>query len=152
MVTKKWTVELRGIRDILRLGGEERYKFLEIAESLSISHQTVSKHVATVHNSGLDFAQALELSDQELKALIYPKTPGPLSEGKVTPDFDELIKELANHRSLTPKVVWDEYRAQFGNRSYSYSQFCVQGYPSLHHPSSSVATIPRIHLDLRLGH
>ena len=83
MVTKKWTVELRGIRDILRLGGEERYKFLEIAESLSISHQTVSKHVATVHNSGLDFAQALELSDQELKALIYPKTPGPLSEGKV---------------------------------------------------------------------
>ena len=114
------------IRDVLRLESEERYKFREIAESLSISHQTVSKHIKTVLDSGLDLAGALELSDQELKALIYPKTPGPKSPTKISPDFGELIKELAKHPSLTRKVLWDEYRSQYGTSSYSYCEFCVQ--------------------------
>ncbi|WP_201732661.1 transposase [Acidithrix sp. C25] len=43
----------------------------------------------------------------------------------MTPDFDGLIKEMAKHPSLTRKVLWDEYKEQFGDQSYSYSQFCV---------------------------
>ena len=56
------------IRDVLRLKSEEHYKFREIAESLSISHQAVSKHIKTVLDSGLDFKGALELSDRQMLA------------------------------------------------------------------------------------
>lgn len=125
MARKKWEIDLKAIRDILRLASEERYTYREIGTSLSVSHQTVSKHVNTVARCGLDIAQALELSDQELKEILYPKVPGPISKGKVTPDFNALIKEMAKHPSLTRKVLWDEYKEQFGDQSYSYSQFCV---------------------------
>ena len=95
MARKKWEIDLKVIRDILRLASEERYTYREIGTSLSVSHQTVSKHINTIAKSGLDIARALELNDQELKEILYPKAPGPISEEKVTPDFDALIKEMA---------------------------------------------------------
>jgi hypothetical protein len=39
MTRKKWEIDLKVIRDILRLANEDRYTFREIGTSLSISHQ-----------------------------------------------------------------------------------------------------------------
>lgn len=77
----------------------------------------VSKHLNAIAKCGLSIAQGLELGDQELKEILYPKASGPVSKEKVTPDFDGLIKEMAKHPSLTRKVLWDEYKEQFGDQS-----------------------------------
>ena len=123
MGTKKWKVDMKDIRDMLALAAKDRYSAREIAASLGISHQSVTRHLSRIAEAGLGIEQACELSDEALGAICYPVSPGPRSGSKVMPDLDAIVAELAKTGAPTRKVLWEEYREQYRESSYGYSQF-----------------------------
>ena len=123
MGTKKWKVDMKDIRDMLALAAKDRYSAREIAASLGISHQSVTRHLARIAEAGLGVEQARELTDEALGAICHPASPGPRSGAKAMPDLDAIIAELAKPNAPTRKVLWEEYREQYQEAGYGYSQF-----------------------------
>ena len=123
MGTKKWKVDMKHIRDMLALAASDRYSTREIATSLEVSHQSVTRHLAWIAKAGLGIDRAMELTDEALEAICYPAAPGPRASSKAMPDLAAIIAELAKPNAPTRKVLWKEYREQYQKASYGYSRF-----------------------------
>ncbi|WP_298340287.1 sigma factor-like helix-turn-helix DNA-binding protein, partial [Ferrimicrobium sp.] len=76
MAKKKetWGIEMNYVREVIRLHYELEKNRNEIAQSLGISHATVSRILSLAGERGVEL---LALSDTELKALMYPNPAGP---------------------------------------------------------------------------
>lgn len=80
----------------------------KIADSLSISRNTVNRCIKTMEASNLSYAEILVMNDAELKKL-FNKAPGSKKqETYVVPDFEHLTKELAKP-GVTMQLLWEEY-------------------------------------------
>ena len=114
---------MKDIRDMLALAAKDRYSAREIAASLGISHQSVTRHLSRIAEAGLGIEQACELSDEALGAICYPVSPGPRSGSKVMPDLDAIVAELAKTGAPTRKVLWEEYREQYRESSCLFTGY-----------------------------
>ena len=65
-------VNVRKIREILRLSSESRLSQRQIASCCGISKTTVSEYLERAQRIGLDWCSASELSDEELERRLYP--------------------------------------------------------------------------------
>jgi DNA-binding Lrp family transcriptional regulator len=124
MASKKWKVDMKDIRNLLALVAKGNYSNREIATSLGISHQSVSRHLDKFAKAGVGIQEACDLDDEALAAICYPISPGPKSNAAVMPNLDAILTELAKPNPPTRKVLYDEYCEQFPEESYGYSQFC----------------------------
>ncbi len=124
MGSKKWKVDMKDIRNLLALVAKGSYSNREIATSLGISHQSVSRQLDRLAEAGVSIQEACDLDDEALSAICYPNSPGPKSNGKVMPNLDAILTELAKPNPPTRKVLYDEYCEQFLDEHYGYSQFC----------------------------
>ncbi|WP_298337478.1 IS21 family transposase [Ferrimicrobium sp.] len=126
MAKKKetWGVEMNYVREVIRLHYELEKNRNEIAQSLGISHATVTRILSLAGERGVEL---LALSDTELKALMYPNPAGPKpSTTKAPIDFAWVLSELGR-KSMTRALLYQEYaKANEGGEVYSYSNFCAQ--------------------------
>ena len=110
-------------REILRLsslGLSQR----TIAGSLSRSRDTVSDVLARAIKLGLQWPLPLDITDGELKKMLFPEKERPASVR--TPDCEHIHKELSKP-GVTLTLLWDEYCRKCkdsGEIPYQYSQFC----------------------------
>jgi transposase len=77
-----------------------------IAESMSISRQTVVSTVQRAAAHGVDWHVAEGLNDRELKARLFP-----IGKGNITfrtPDYEYIHRELAKP-GMTQQLLWYEY-------------------------------------------
>ena len=125
MITrKKWKLSLQEVRAILALCSANSYSHREIAESIGISHQSVGRYLSRIKESGLNVADVMKMSDDELEEILERGTPGPISENIAAIDFDLIDKELDSKHPPTRSVLWDEYKTSNpGSKCYSYSHF-----------------------------
>ena len=125
MITrKKWKLSLQEVRAILALCSANSYSHREIAESIGISHQSVGRYLSRIKESGLNVAEVMKMSDDELEEILERGTPGPISENIAAIDFDLIDKELDSKHPPTRSVLWDEYKTRNpGSKCYSYSHF-----------------------------
>lgn len=80
----------------------------KIADSLSISRNSVNRCIKIIEESDLSYVEILEMKDIDLKKL-FNKVPGSKKqEDYVVPDFDHLTKELAKP-GVTMQLLWEEY-------------------------------------------
>lgn len=80
----------------------------KIADSLSISRNTVNRCIKTMEASNLSYAEILVTNDAQLKKL-FNKAPGSKKqETYVVPDFEHLTQELAKP-GVTMQLLWEEY-------------------------------------------
>ncbi|WP_298211214.1 hypothetical protein [Ferrimicrobium sp.] len=126
MAKKKetWGTEMNYVREVIRLHYELEKNRNEIAQSLGISHATVTRILGLAEDRG---AELLALGDTELKALMYPNPAGQKpSTTKAPIDFAWVIGELGR-KSMTRALLYQEYvKANEGSEVYSYSNFCAQ--------------------------
>jgi transposase len=116
-------MDMRMIKDILRLKYHDSLSHERIAAALSISKGVVSKYLGLAGAAGLrcwDDAHALDEVELEQRLLGRDAQ----STALVTPDFARVHTEL-RRKGVTLMLLWQEYRAAHeGRRTWAYTQFC----------------------------
>jgi transposase len=109
---------------ILEILIEAGHSQRQIAASVSCSKSTVGEIQRRCRQIGLCYEQALLMTNDELKSLVYPLYSG-RKIIKPDPDFDYIHSELKKHPNLNLQYMWEEYRLKTPD-GLSYSQFCVR--------------------------
>jgi transposase len=115
-------MDIRMIKDLLRLKHEVGLSHEAIARSLGISKGVVSKYATLARSQSLDWPAAAALSDAELERRLLGRTRE--DSQAVVPDFGQMHLEL-RRKGMTLTLLWEEYRAaNIGRRVWGYTQFC----------------------------
>jgi transposase len=115
-------VSVRKIRELLRLLWECGLSQRQVAGCCGIGKTTVVECVARARRSGLDWATAALLSDEELESRLYP--PIELMPAAERPAVDwAVVHTELKRKDVTLSLLWEEYRER-EPRGYRYSWYC----------------------------
>jgi transposase len=115
-------MDIRMIKDILRLKYQGGLSHERIAQSLSISKGAVAKYLSLAGAAGLDWALTAELDEASLERRLMGG--GAALSRVVEPDYARVHIEL-RRKGVTLMLLWAEYRAAHeGQRTWAYTQFC----------------------------
>ena len=115
-------MDIRMIKDILRLKHSGGFSHEAIARSLSISKGVVAKYLSLAGAAGLDWQATVELDEAALERRLLGRSAA--STRVVEADFARVHVEL-RRKGVTLMLLWQEYRAAFeGRRTWAYTQFC----------------------------
>ena len=116
----RWTEPVR-IIEILRMTGDG-YSQREVAASAKCAKSTVGEVQRRARERGLSYTQAEGMSNDELRALLYPDSFG--KHQKPEPDWQEIHDRLADKSNRANlQYIWEDYRENDPG-GLSYSQFC----------------------------
>lgn len=122
--TKVWSIDVFEIREIIRLYYVETFNRNQIALALKKSFSTITSIIARLESSGVAPEVLAQMSDTELRSVVYPKPPGPKDEPtRVHLDLEYLSGEL-QRKGVTRQLLWHEYCDNNPEGTYSYSRFC----------------------------
>jgi transposase len=122
-------INMRKLKDALRLKFEGRQSHQQIASALGISKGVVTKYVGLAVAAALDWQAIATMDEATLERRLLP-SPRP-SDTYAQPDFGRIHQELAR-KGVTLTLLWEEYCAQVGDehsadnpvKPWRYSQFC----------------------------
>jgi transposase len=115
-------MDIRMIKDILRLKYQGGLSHERIAQSLSISKGAVAKYLSLAGAAGLDWPSTAELDEASLERRLMGG--GMALSRVVEPDYAHVHIEL-RRKGVTLMLLWGEYRAaNEGRRTWAYTQFC----------------------------
>ena len=115
-------INMRKIRDVLRLKLEARLSHEQTAAALGVSKGVITKYLTLVTVAGLDWLQIQALDAPALHNRLLG-TPQRAS-GFVPPDYGRIHQEL-RRKGMTLMLLWEEHTAQHpGEATHRYSQFC----------------------------
>ena len=110
---------MRKIKEILRLKWVLGLSDRQTGASLKIAHSTVGEYVKRAERAGLDWSQAENMTETELKDRLFPvKKADP--EASPQPDWQQIEVELQS-RGVTRMLLWQEYITAHPD-GYGYSQ------------------------------
>ena len=115
-------MDIRMIKDILRLKYQGGLSHEAIARSLSISKGVVAKYLALAGAAGMDWQATAELDEASLERRLLGHSAA--QTRVVRTDFAAVHIEL-RRKGVTLALLWQEYRAAHeGQRTWAYTQFC----------------------------
>jgi transposase len=115
-------MDIRMIKDVLRLKLHGGLSHEAIGRSLSISKGVVAKYVSLAAAGGLDWATVAGLGEAELERRLLGRSAE--DSRVVEPDFGRIHVEL-RRKGVTLTLLWQEYRAAHeGERTWGLTQFC----------------------------
>ena len=115
-------MDIRMIKDILRLKYQGGLSHERIARSLSISKGVVAKYLGLAGAAGLDWQATAELDEASLERRLLGRSAQ--ETRLVEADFAHVHIEL-RRKGVTLVLLWQEYRAaNEGLRTWAYTQFC----------------------------
>ena len=115
-------MDIRMIKDILRLKYSGGLSHEAISRSLSISKGVVAKYLGLAGAAGLDWPTTAELDEASLERRLLGRSAA--ETRLVEPDFARVHIEL-RRKGVTLVLLWQEYRAaNAGRRTWAYTQFC----------------------------
>ena len=120
-------LDMRCVRDVLRLHFMLGQSPRKIAQSLGCGRTTVQDYLSRANQNGLqDWASIEPLSQIELeirlgfKALVQAFWR---NDRKFMPDWPAVHQELSRHKSVTLALLWQEY-LEVNAGGYQYTQYC----------------------------
>jgi transposase len=122
-------IDMRKIKDALRLKFESNQSHQQIATALGISKGVVTKYVGLAVAAGLDAQSVAAMDEASLeRRLLAHHRP---SDTFAQVDYGGIHQELGR-KGMTLMLLWEEYCAQVGCeynpqlpvKAWSYSQFC----------------------------
>ncbi len=115
-------MDIRMIKDILRLKYQGGLSHERIACSLSISKGVVAKYLGLAGAAGLTWTTVADLDEAALERRLLGRDA--VDDRLVEPDFAQVHIEL-RRKGVTLMLLWAEYRAaNEGRRTWAYTQFC----------------------------
>lgn len=113
------------VKEILRLKEMNLFNYREIGQSVGCSKTTVGEILARCKECGLTYEASLEMTQDQINALIYPDSFGP-KQVKDEPDWEQIHAKLQASRKTNLQFIWEnEYRPAHPD-GYSYSRFCAK--------------------------
>ena len=118
----KKRMDLRMIKDVIRLKWEGQLSHEQIAATLGVSKGVVSKYVGLANAAGLDWTAVRDWDERQLVARLLPQSPS--ASPFVQPDWGRVHLELGR-KGVTLQLLWEEYVAAHPDqRTWRYTQFC----------------------------
>jgi len=118
----KKRMDLRMIKDMIRLKWEGQLSHEQIAVALGVSKGAVSKYVGLAMAAGLDWQAVREWDERQLVGRLLPNSPS--ASPYVEPDWGRIHLELGR-KGITLMLLWEEYVAAHAEgRTWRYTQFC----------------------------
>ena len=122
-------INMRKIKDVLRLKFEGKQPHQQIADALGLSKGVVTKYVGLAVAAGLDWPAVAAMSEPKLEKRLMA-SPRP-SATYAQADFGRMHQELGR-KGVTLMLLWEEYCAQVGDefnpdnpvKPWRYSQYC----------------------------
>jgi transposase len=115
-------INMRKIRDVLRLKLDARLSHEQAAAALGLSKGVITKYLTMASAAGLDWPQIQTLDETALHNRLLG-TPQRAS-GFVQPDYGCIHQEL-RRKGMTLMLLWEEHKSQhLGQNTHRYSQFC----------------------------
>ena len=122
-------INMRKLKDALRLKLEGGRSHQQIAAALGISKGVVTKYVGLAVAAGLDWPTVAAMDEAALERQLL-SAPRP-SDIYAQPDYGRVHQEL-HRKGMTLALLWEEYCAQVGDehdpehpvKAWRYSQFC----------------------------
>ena len=115
-------MDIRMIKDILRLKYSGGLSHEAIARNLAISKGVVAKYLSLAGAAGLDWQATADLDEASLERRLLGRSAAETC--LVEPDFALVHIEL-RRKGVTLVLLWQEYRAaNAGRRTWAYTQFC----------------------------
>jgi transposase len=114
-------IEMRKIREVVRLKLDRKASVREIAAACGIGHTTVEEYLHRAKAAGLSWPLPEGLSDQELQRLLFPPRRKSDEPCRPMPDYSFVRSELAQ-KGMTLLLIWQEYKARHPD-GYGYSRF-----------------------------
>jgi len=116
-------LNMRRIRDVLRLKLGQGLSERAIAASLGLSKGSVGSYIHRARHAGLTWPLPEGLDDDSLELLLFPApSTVPGLEGLV-PDWSVIDREL-RRPGVTRMLLWEEYRAAHPE-GFAYTWFCT---------------------------
>ncbi len=109
-------------REIIRLALDTKLSGNQIAASLCVSRGYVHRCVRRATQAGLTWPLPVDLDDDALEALLFPRSQSDLETIDRAPDWEHLHKEL-KRKGVNLSLLWHEY-TENTSQPLSYSQFC----------------------------
>lgn len=116
---------MRKAREALRLMLALQLSHRQTGKLVSLSHNTAARYQRLVQEKGLDWEAVSALSDDALKAILYPLHFQPTGR-RVEPDWPTVHKEM-QRKGVTLLLLWHEYKENHPEDGMSYQAFC-RGY------------------------
>jgi len=117
----KERIGMRKIKEVLRLGYENKVSMRKIALCCNLGIATVLEYFRRFRVSGLPWPPPVEINDEALESRLFPKND-PKRITKEPPDYEYLFQEMKKP-NVTLAILWEEYK-QVRPTGYQYSQFC----------------------------
>ena len=115
---------MRKIKEVLRLRFELGLGQRQIARSCSIGLGTVHDYLQRAESAGVGWPLPEDWDDRRLEAVLFDSQPRPPRPAqRPLPDFAAMREQRQQHRHLTLRLLWEEYR-QATPDGYGYSRFC----------------------------
>ncbi|SFQ79366.1 hypothetical protein SAMN05421764_1285 [Donghicola eburneus] len=113
-------LNMRRIRDVLRLKFAQGLSERAIATSLGLGKGSVGTYVRRAREAGLGWPLPEGLDDDGLELLLFPASPTVPDPNRPVPDWSMIDKELRK-RGVTRMLLWQEYRDQYpGGFGYTW--------------------------------
>ena len=112
--------EIMRILEIMRLC-EQGLSHSEIAASVNCGKTTVHDIKRRCREAGLEYDEALKMTNESIKARLYPKMSDPPT--KDDPDWGALHTWLGGSKRRNLRFAWEDYRVEKPT-GLSYSQYC----------------------------
>ena len=120
-MTKRIT--MRNIREVLRLSLSAKLSVRKISASTKMSVGAIQNLLNKAKVMNLSWPLPIELDDASLVIKFYPKANILRTAKFHVPNWSELHIEFKK-KGITKQLLWEEYKEQHPDNSYSYSQFC----------------------------
>ena len=115
-------IDMRKIRDVLRLKLDAKLSHEQIAAALGISKGVVTKYAVLAAKAGMDWPAVQNCDETALERQLLGASQRP--RGHVQPDYGLVHHELRK-KGVTLLLLWEEYRTRNApSQTYGYSQFC----------------------------
>ncbi len=99
-------IEMRKLKEVLRLRLTAGLSNRKIALVTGIGKTAVSRYVSRAKKLRLDWSRIVSMSEEAIEALLYPSLEEKKPGGPVTPDWDEVAKEL-RRKGVTKQLLWE---------------------------------------------
>ena len=116
-------LSMRKIRQTLQYRHTTDLSLEAIARALNLSKGVVAKYIKLAEAASLRWPLPPEMDDQALEKRLYQQ-PVSRQPTFAVPDYTQVHQELKK-KGVTLLLLWEEYRAAVGDKSYQYTAFCT---------------------------
>jgi transposase len=122
---------MKQVREVLRLYLITDLSARKIQGSSGVARTTVQDYIKRICESDITTIEMLDsLNDDELQLKLFGEQKSSTTKpSKIMPDYNYVHQELKQSKKDKTKVtlmfLWEEYKTQYGDNAYEYTQFRV---------------------------